>query len=321
MKRWASALIAALCLLASWPPMALAQVSESDRAAARELGREGIELYKAGDYATALDRLTRAHTIVDLSTTGLWRARCLVALGQLVEASEQYLAVTRMTLSADAPGIHVAALEEASRERDALLPQVPSVRLRSAGPFPADAVITIDDQPVPAALIGAKRPVDPGTHVVRVTRGDRSETSSFSIEPGASIELALTIPSTPATDVMQSTRPTAPPDDEDSGAVVIAGWATVALGGAVFIGGVVTGLLALDTQSDLDGGCVNSQCPPDLHDEVDEFETLRTLSLVGIIAGGAIAIGGVTMLAVSAPGQAEVSLRVTPLGLALGGRF
>jgi hypothetical protein len=318
-KPWA--LIAALCLVASWPAGAQAQLSESDRAAARELGREGIELYKAGDYTTALDRLTRAHTLVDLSTTGLWRARCLVALGQLVEASEQYLAVTRMTLTDDAREIHVAALEEASREREALLPEVPSVRLKSAGSFPADAVITIDDQPVPAALIGAKRPVDPGTHVVRVTRGDQRESSTFSIEAGASIELSLPMPSAPAT--ASSPAPSQPPPaaDEGSGAVTIAGWATVGLGGAVLIGGAVAGLLALDTQSDLDEGCVNSQCPPDLHDEVDAFETLRTLSVVGIFAGSAIAIGGVTMLAVSAPGHAEVSLRVTPLGLALGGRF
>ena len=69
-----------------------------ETAAARQLGKEGVEAYRANDFATALDRLTRAHSIVGLTTTGLWRARTLVHLGRLVEASEQYLEVTRMTL-------------------------------------------------------------------------------------------------------------------------------------------------------------------------------------------------------------------------------
>ena len=74
------------------------EADAATKAVARELGLEGIALYKDGKYQAALDKLDRAHELVGLTTTGLWRARCLVQLKRFVEGSEALFVVTRMAL-------------------------------------------------------------------------------------------------------------------------------------------------------------------------------------------------------------------------------
>jgi hypothetical protein len=319
--------IALVLVLLALPSIALAQVSEQDRAAARELGREGIALYTAGDYNAALDRLSRAHDIVGLTTTGLWRARCLVALGRIVEASEQYLDVTRMKVADDARDIHVKAITEARKERDALVPLIPHVTLMAQGELSDDVVVTIDDQPVPAVLIGARRPIDPGRHEWRVARGDWSKSDTFTIAEGATLELTLPMPGPLPAALPDTGENGGDPDghsaDEEISGLAIAGWVTLGVGAAGVVLGVVSGFLALDRQGTLDSNCRNGQCPTAFHDDVDAFETLRTLSVIGIAAGGALTIAGVSMLAVGASGApAEGAwLTISPGGAALHVRF
>jgi len=304
-----SILLSLLLALAAPSTVSWAQPSEVDRSAARALGQEGITLYRAGDYETALDRLSRAHDIVGLTTTGLWRARCLVALGRVVEASEQYLDVTRMTLPDDAREVHITAVDEAAKEREALMKVIAHVQLSSDSELAADVAITIDDKPVPRALIGAKRPIDPGQHTLTVARGDWRKQQSFTVAEGA--DLKLTIPTPPEPTVGAQPEPVAPPPasttgtDEDEGSVLpTVGWITFSVGAAGLTMGVVTGILALDKQRVLEAGCDSDGCGPSLHGDVDDFELFRALSTAGIIAGAALAVGGLTMVLL-APSESE----------------
>lgn len=335
--RWPSAVwaCAAAAALATASPAFSQPVETENRAAARALGKEGIALYQEGKYVEALDRLSRAHAVVDLTTTGLWRARCLEKLGRLVEAAEQYLEVSRMKLGADAVAVHRQAIDEARQERRDLLPRIPKVRLVARDPVPSVAIIRIDGKLVPPALVGVARPVDPGEHVLVVEHGGEKQDQRFTVAEGASIDLPIELgagatggsapapsPSASATAPPQPSPPAPEPPDEPSGgpgAQPIIGWVAVGLGGAALIVGGITGGLALDRQSTLDDGCPGGDCPPDFHDDVDAFEAFRTVSAVTLIAGGVLAVGGLTLVLTSPSGDssngASTALRFGPSGV------
>jgi hypothetical protein len=158
-------------------------VDSSTRAAARELGEEGMKLYDKGDCPGAVDRLTRAHELVHVPTLALYAGKCLEKLGRLVDASERYLDATRDPVDANAPPAQKAAQVDADRARKAILPRLAQLELVLEPPAP-DAVVTLDGHPVPSALLGVRRPVDPGSHTIEVQRGGKVTSKSFSINEG-----------------------------------------------------------------------------------------------------------------------------------------
>ena len=94
------------------------------------------------------------------------------------------------------------------------------------------------------------------------------------------------------------------PEDDARLAQQVAGWVIVGLGGAGFVAGIVTGALALQTESALDQGCVAGQCPPAEHANVDAFYALRTASTVSFAVSGAVLCAGFAVL-LTVPPQDE----------------
>src|SRR5579862_8974161 len=86
------------CVLLGASPQALAQVSDAERAGARELFKEGDQLQRAGHFAEALDKFQRAQQVFAAPTNVLRIAECNAALGRLVESAESYRAVVRSPL-------------------------------------------------------------------------------------------------------------------------------------------------------------------------------------------------------------------------------
>jgi len=309
----------------------------AQREAARKFGREGIEAFRGEDYARALDRLTRAHQLVGASTTGLWRARSLKQLGRWVEASDQYLEVSRMELGPNAKESHRKAIDEAVEEREELLRAMPQVTL--VGPLAADATATLDGRSLPPALLGVAGPMDPGPHVVVVKRGEAARTTRFSLEEGVRTEVELELPPAPAPSPSPAAPPPAPMppapmpptssvpeasggDETGAGSTVVAlGWVGVGLGGAALVAGTVTGILALGQQSDLGENCPDDACEPAFHDDVDAFNTMRGVSIGTLVAGGVVAVAGVTLLLTAPDAEAEVALHLTPLDARLRVEF
>jgi hypothetical protein len=331
--RWVLLLL--LAALSAVPALARADEEQTEaeaatRAAARELGLAGIERYKAGDYATALDKLTRAHELVGLTTTGLWRARCLVKLGRLVEGSEALFAVTRMALPEDAKPVHVEAQRKAAEERKALQPRIPRLVIRLEGKVPDDTVVTLDGHTVPPALVGVKQPVDPGEHVIEARGAGTSADKKIALSEGQVLELPIRLVA--RDDDRGDVRDGVPKDatEDDGGAVLsTVGWIAAAVGGAGLVVGAVTGGLAISKKNSLEAGCPNGDCPPPLHGDVDEFETLRLTSTVSFIAGGVLAAAGITLVvtgavtgsSASTQGPVQGRLTLTPTGLRFEGRF
>jgi hypothetical protein len=151
----------------AWTTSALAQVSEAERAAARELFRQGDELQRASKFVDALDRFQRAQQVFSAPTNLLRIAECDAALGRLVESAEAYRAVLRTPLAGGTTPAFQAAVDQARAELEQVAPRVPRLVVEVQAPTGATNLqLEIDGQSVPAALIGEPIPLDPGPHKV-----------------------------------------------------------------------------------------------------------------------------------------------------------
>jgi hypothetical protein len=138
--------------------------SVADKANARTLATEGIDLYNEGRYPEALDRLQRAQQLFDAPIHLLYMARAQTKLGQLVEATETYRRLIRVELSADTPAAVREAVESADAELDGVDARVAAVRIEVVPPAETGLTLRIDGQPVSAAVVGVDRPLNPGRH-------------------------------------------------------------------------------------------------------------------------------------------------------------
>jgi hypothetical protein len=332
-SRSAFAAVAAACLMLGAPAPARAQDADpSVASAARQIGFEGVQAYEAGRYEEALDKLQRAYDLVKVPTFGLWSARSLVKLGRLVAASERYLEVTRIQLAPDARDIQKKAQGDARTELEALKPRIPNLTIAVAGAPTGSARVTMDDKPVPNALLGVQAPVDPGRHVIEARVGERVERRDVTVAEGASETVRIAFPPgavatgpAPTATTAPTSTPPAPSatPGRSSPAFTIA---AVAIGGGGLALGAITGALAIGKRNDLEGNveCRNDECLPDAHDEVDSLDVLRLVSTIGFIVGGAGIATGITLLVVDGGGNNNAPsavLSVTPGGGTVRGSF
>jgi len=194
---------ATLLLVLSVPVTASAEPTAADRATARELALSALADEDAGRYAQALDKMQRAEAILPAPPHLLAIARCEVALGRLVEGAETYQELSRFELGNAPPPVWSKAVQDGERELDRLTPKVPKLRVLVEPAGIGDAELRIDDQPVPAAVIGVDRPTDPGRHRVRVTapgRGAAEKTVNLARGESKTVTLVLAGESRASTD-------------------------------------------------------------------------------------------------------------------------
>ncbi|HSQ63658.1 MAG TPA: PEGA domain-containing protein, partial [Polyangiaceae bacterium] len=155
---------------AALPSTARAQqpVSDADRNTARDLYKEGWALQQAGKYTDALDKYQRSIAVYSAPTTAFRIAQCKAALGQLVEAAEELRAVRDVQLPANAPEAFVKAKQEAATELQSVEPRIPKLKINVTPANATGLTVTIDGQPMPTALLGVGRAINPGTHKIVV---------------------------------------------------------------------------------------------------------------------------------------------------------
>src|SRR5262249_13535117 len=120
---------------------AASPAEDQSRAIARILGEEGLAYYDQGMYIDALQRFERASELHKAPTLDLWAARCLAKMGRLVEASERYLDVTRLTVDEKASAVLKEAVVAAAKERAALLSRIASIEIVLEGPGASTASV------------------------------------------------------------------------------------------------------------------------------------------------------------------------------------
>lgn len=291
-----------------------------EKGAARTAAKEGVEAYESGDFERAVDRLRRAEQLVHAPTHLLFLARSYEKLGRLVEAKEAYQALIHERLPEGASQPFVDAQEAARREVEALEPRIATVAIEIEGAAASDVTITLDGAEFASAALGMNTPINPGTHIVEASApGTSTERREFSVEEGkaASVRIELR-PSSEGSSVSMEQNSSMTPEDSGGRAwQKPVGWAAIGLGSAGVAFGAVTGVLAIGKRSSLDDdGCVDTTCPNGV--DVDGYNTLRTLSSIGLIAGAVTAATG-TVLVLTAPKKARTASITPYLGFAIVG--
>jgi len=338
---------AGLFLGASFASSAHAQ-ADADRAAARQLGEAGQAALDAKDYKSAEDKFRRADTLVHAPTLLLGLARALAGEGKLLEAQEAYKRIVREGVAPGSPAVFQKALEDARQEVDSVSPRIGGVTIsvKTAGgeASPANLQVALDGAPVNAALLGVKRPANPGSHALHVAAdGYKPVDLKVDVPVGGAVDAPVTLEKDP--NAAQATPAVAPPPADaasstpppgatpeqpaaaEGGGPGIWPWVAFGVGAAGLITGGVTGAMALGVHSDLSNACSSAGiCHSDQQSKVDNYNTLGTISTVGFIVGGVGAATGALLLVLKpnlvsgSPPAASTGLRVYPvLGLGAAG--
>jgi hypothetical protein len=296
------------------------QIDDRERSAARSLAEDGVAALQSGDANGAVDKLERAYQIVHLPTVGVWSARALVKAGRLVSAEERYVEVTRWTGTGDARQDQAKA--DAARERDELLPRLPTVTLGVDGQKTSDVTITLDGEPVLAALVGTAIPVDPKHHVAKATRGSETAVQEFDIAEGQKLTVSLKFGGAGATAAAPPAQAaplavSAPASNVEADHPSSSSWNTqktiaVAVGGAGVIAGVVSAVFtanALSKKSDSETYCKGTRCTdPRGVTALDDAHSAGNVATVFGIAGVALVGAGVALFVTAPSGGSKVAI-------------
>jgi hypothetical protein len=331
---------AALCgELALSAPVAAQSTSDLGvRAAARDLAVQGVQAYLAGDYPLASETLEKAYSLFPTPTLGLWSARASVNRGFWIEAAERYREALRLETNVGDSAMQQSAHEDAATELASLVERLPAVTFQLLGASAAGVTLSLDGTEVPIALVGVRRPINPGRHIVAAVRGSERGEMSFQIGENEQkvVELRLVSSSTrgippprsqpaaarpPVAERIHKTRaePSSTDLDKARGAngarVRPLAIAAIALGGA---GILASGLTAIVAQGKCSGGrCANES-------DQAAYDPLRTLSSVTFWAGTGLAASGALLWLLAPQPQNKtsdsgVSWMLGPFGVSVSG--
>lgn len=151
---------------AAQAPSGAAAPTAAETTLAREQFRTGVDAARSGRWWEALEAFTRAYELAPRPLTLLNLAGAQVETGSLVEGAESYRRFIR-----EADGRAAEQIPAAQEALAAVEPRIARVRLEITHLAHRD-VVQLDDARLSEAVLGAELPVNPGEHVVRVTRSD-----------------------------------------------------------------------------------------------------------------------------------------------------
>jgi hypothetical protein len=313
---------ATLGMALGFSSLAAAQ-SESDKGVARDLGEQGYAALDRKDWAQAESLFKRAESLYHAPSLLYGLAHAQAQLGKFVEAWEGY---HRIILEGAPPG-STLAIQKAVQEAKAEIGSVEGRRAYATIQVTGSdhATVTIDDVPVPSGALGVKRPVNPGSHVVRASaEGFDAASAQFTVGEGkdqsVSLELKRTASASASASPASTSEPqtsastvapgTAQPASADqgvpgSGRKTLA-WVALGVGAAGLATGAVTGVLAISAHS----SCPSNGCAT--QSDVDNFHTVANISTIGFIVGGVATAGGLVLLLTAPKSQPATAARITP---------
>jgi hypothetical protein len=309
----------------------LAQTEPSESVPTNVISDEGMNAYNSGRYDEANAKFEQTLELNGVPTLALYAARTNVKLGRWVRAMEWYaLAIPRQTTS----GSEIARMQiehEALKERLALLGRMPTLTIFLEGQDLEDVKISLDNEIQPDTLLGTGQLVDPGRHVVSAVRGGQVVSGDVDILEGQhkivkirfskSVSMGAneqTLPSlfTSTVDSIETQKSASKQRNSNSRQrsswtvttesdsferkpsdfQKTAGWIGIGLGTVGYLVGTVAFFSLLSTRSQLSDDCVNSHCDASVARQVDYYNSLRTWTTSGYVAGTVFAGVGLTLL-------------------------
>ena len=285
---------------------------------ARELAREGLREYDAGDYEAAAEKLKQAFEVVKVPTLALHAGRALERAGHWVEAGEYYRQATLLEITSGEQDKQEQARQAAKSAWEALRPRIPRLAIVIEGEDPENVEITVDGVAVPRALLEAPLMVDPGQRTVRARADHREVVVEATATEGEETSAVLRFDeASPRSGRASSGKRRASAGDAEQDTPAgrtqrIAGVVSLAVGGAGLAVGGVTGLVLLNKKKQLeDGDCLDGGCGPSEHEEVRSYNSLRPVSTTGFVVG-AVGLATGAALLVTAPRRPNQGRHVTP---------
>jgi hypothetical protein len=321
------------------PPPARAQSAPTtqtaqDRASARVLAEDADKKMTSGDYAGAIESLTKAYALVSAPTIKVARAHAYLKLARLIEAQQDLLDAARSESRPGEPGSWADARQRARAEAETITPRLPLLTLGVTG-APLDRVtFTVDGQTVATATLGSPRALNPGAHAVKAD-ADGFVSSEQSVTLGEGEHKAVTFALSPAPGGA-SAGVTSSPEQAPFGSATAAdqgqgqgqgqepsgaqpspapGYAPIQMtslprqpepnntvstlgwaGAGVFGGtGLVTGVVAFVQANEVKSHCTGNVCPTSSQGEANTSSTLGNVATVSlIVAGGCLLLGILT---------------------------
>ena len=298
-------------------PATWAEPTAADRATARTLAQEGQHALESKNYTMAIDKFSRADALVHAPTLLLGLARAQVGSTKLVEAQENYNRIIREGVAPNSPKSWSKAVDDANKEVGAISPRIPWVTITVLGP--SNPEVVIDSTPVPAASLGVKRAINPGSHKVKVSaEGYLPQEKSIVLTEGQSLNVNIELEQAPQT-APTPEKKVATTTTADTGVAPTGEWRrTVAyvafgVGGASVIVGGVAGGLAIAKHSQLSDACpVASECNAGQRANIDSYNRLGTIADVGFIVGGVGLAAGVVLLVTQPKDTSPTATKWTP---------
>jgi hypothetical protein len=315
--------------------VAQSNTDDSRRTSARQLGTEGIEAFRANDFAAADDKLDRAFRLYPTPTLGLWSGRARLQQGHLVEAAARFREATEVPETVGDSAPQKQAQLDAAGELKALTSRIPTLTIELEAALPNEVIVTVDGA-LQSVRIGTEWPLNPGPHHLTAARGGEHYEVDLLL---AERDRKKHVFKFRAVNAPQPVAAVSKPEPEESQAPVESTAANesttaseptsdlvkpIAIGALVFggVGLATSGITALLANGKLD------KCPNHLCESLDSkssYETLKTLSTVSFYVGAAFAVGGFVTLLIApssgSPSPERISWGVGPGSLQMQGAF
>jgi hypothetical protein len=256
----------------------------AERVADPGLVQSAMQAFERHDYARAVALFQRASVSRPSLAVRLYLARSRVGLGQLVEASADYLSVMAGAASSEQVASVTSTVSSARDELAQLRPRIPSIEiaLGDAEQHSQNLRLVLDGRLI---TFGARFVANPGHHEVVASDIDGEQSRiTFEIAEGETKTAAMAWRSVAA-------RTDKKTEQALGGSSARRTLGVVALGvGATGLGvGTVTGIAALSRYSAAEAHCPANRCTEGAPypDDGSAFRTLRTISAAGYIVGAA----------------------------------
>jgi hypothetical protein len=304
---------ATLAVLLTASSAALAAPTPKERAEARALATDGRKALKDKRWTDAIAALKKADKLDPSPALEVDLAQALAGAGKLVDARKVLKAAVD---AADATPAGKRARDAAAKAADDLDARIPTVKVKVTG-APADSTTTqIDGIDVDAS---SPIQVNPGDHTVSASAdGYVSAETQMHFDEGA----VKTIPFK----LVRVKKAAAADDGARATGSRVPGAVVTSIGGAVLIGGAITGGLAISASNAAKNQfCdVANQCLPGAQTDISQSKTFGNISTGMFIGGGVVAAVGIVLIIVapggSKPDDAAKSARLSPwVGPGLGG--
>ena len=248
MRRILAGLAIALSVAAYGAHASAQEVSDADKAKAKELFVAGVKLFKKGQHAQALEKFKSSYELRPHWRLHLNIGLCFKELSMYTEAKEQF----DEFLQKGAEKMDDASLEQVFAELEELKGIIAVLSIDVINP---GATVKLDGKEVGTSPILGPVEVNPGSHVLEVEmEGHHSYREEFLLSKGEQKDFAVTLEEKPEEKTVTPVDP-APGEGEKKktrGKAAPAFWAMGGLTLALAGGATAMGVLTLKKKQELD---------------------------------------------------------------------